>query len=101
MTWRSLGDSNPCFRRERASSARPRSDPLGSPGRIRIRDQPVKLSFPPLASVRCSCHSSQAMVRENAGQDMRDMCSPPFERFLALGHELVPLVHCGYTGDRS
>jgi hypothetical protein len=41
------------------------------------------------------------MVRENAGQDIRDMCSPPFERFLALGHELVPLVHRSYARDRS
>jgi hypothetical protein len=56
---------------------------------------------PPPGLVRCSCHPSQTVVREDAGQEMRDMCSPPFERFLALGHELVPLVHCGYTGDRS
>jgi hypothetical protein len=75
---------NPCFRRERAMI-----------GLAACRST----WLPP--SVRCSCHSSQAMVRENAGQDMGDMCPPPFERFLALGHELVPLVHCGYTGDRS
>jgi hypothetical protein len=37
------------------------------------------------------------MFREIAGQDMRDMCSPLFYCFPALGHELVPLVHRGYT----
>jgi hypothetical protein len=69
---------------------------LASAGAIMIR-----ATGAPLGPIRCSCHSSRAMFREIAGQDMRDMCSPLFYCFPALGHELVPLVHCGYTGDRS